>query len=283
MNKYTTKDFDTEFPNDDACLEWIKNHRYPNGITCPKCQKVTKHHRVKSRPCYECDYCGHQVYPTADTIFHKSTTPLRLWFQAIYRMASTRCGISAKQIERETGVTYKTAWRMFKQIRELLGEDIAKLNKEVEVDETYVGGVRRGKRGRGAANKSKVIGATQRQGKVVARVSPDVKRSSLVPFITKNVDRDATLYTDEFPSYDTMSRIGYKHIRINHNAKVFAIGKTHTNTIEGFWSLVKRGIDGVYHSVSPQYLQSYLNEYSFRYNHRKSETSMFKIFLSRIS
>ena len=169
------------------------------------------------------------------------------------------------------------------KITELLGEDIAKLNKEVEVDETYIGGVRKGKRGRGARNKSKVIGATQRQGKVVARVSPDVKKTSLVPFITKNVDRDATLYTDEFPSYDIMSRIGYKHIRINHNARVYAIGKTHTNTIEGFWSLVKRGIDGVYHSVSPQYLQSYLNEYSFRYNHRKAETSMFKIFLSRIS
>jgi len=283
MNKYTTQDFDTEFPNDDACLEWIKSHRYPKGIECPKCQKITKHHKVKSRPCYECDYCGHQVYPTADTIFHKSTTPLRVWFEAIYRMASTRCGISAKQIEREFGVTYKTAWRMFKQIRELLSEDIAKLNKEVEVDETYIGGVRKGKRGRGAANKSIVIGATQRQGKVVARVSPDVKRSSLVPFITRNVDRDATLYTDEFPSYDTMSRIGYKHIRINHNARVYAIGKTHTNTIEGFWSLVKRGIDGVYHSVSPQYLQSYLNEYSFRYNHRKAENPMFKIFLSRIS
>ena len=121
MQKYTIKDFDTEFPNDGACLEWIKNLRWPDGIECPECEKVTKHHRVTGRSCYACDYCGHQIFPTAGTIFHKSSTPLRVWFRAIYQMATTRCGISAKQIQRETGVTYKTAWRMFKQIRLLLG------------------------------------------------------------------------------------------------------------------------------------------------------------------
>ena len=175
MNKYTTKDFDHEFPNDDACLEWIKNHRYPQGITCPKCNKVTKHHKVVSRSCYECDNCGHQVFPIAGTIFHKSATPLRIWFQVIYRMSSTRCGISAKQIQRETGVTYKTAWRMFKQVRMLLNENFIHLTGEVEVDETYVGGKEQGKRGRGASGKSIVIGAAQRQGKVVAQVVDDVE------------------------------------------------------------------------------------------------------------
>ncbi|MEE9541698.1 MAG: IS1595 family transposase, partial [Candidatus Bipolaricaulota bacterium] len=112
MKKYTTRDLNTEFPTNDACLDWIKDHRWPDGIHCVKCDKVTKHHKVIGRRCYECDYCGHQVYPTANTIFHKSSTPLKIWFEAIYRMASTRCGISAKQIEREMGVTYKTAWRM---------------------------------------------------------------------------------------------------------------------------------------------------------------------------
>ena len=283
MKKYTAKDFDIEFPTDDACLEWIKNHRWPNGIHCVNCQKVTKHHKVTSRPCYECDYCGHQVYPTADTIFHKSTTPLRIWFEAIYRMASTRCGISAKQIQREMGVTYKTAWRMFHQIRCLLGEDISKLDGEVEVDETYIGGKKKGKRGRGAEGKSKVVGAVQRGGKVVAQVVPDVKRNTLVPFMSKSVSKDATLYTDEFPTYDTMAHFGYRHKRINHHSKIYVNGDIHTNSIEGFWSLVKRGISGVYHSVSPHYLQSYINEYAFRYNHRDAEQSMFKIFLSRIS
>jgi transposase len=283
MRKYTTKDFDQEFPNDDACLEWVKNHRWSDGIHCVKCQKITKHHKVTSRPCYECDYCGHQVYPTAGTIFHKSATPLRIWFEAIYRMASTRCDISAKQIQREMGVTYKTAWRMFHQIRALLGEDIANLDGEVEVDETYIGGKRTGKRGRGAEGKSKVIGAVQRGGKVVAQVAPDVKRHTIVPFVNKKVSRNATLYTDEFPTYDTMARIGYRHKRINHHSEVYVNGDIHTNSIEGFSSLVKRGISGVYHSVSPQYLQLYLNEYAFRYNHRKAESPMFKIFLSRIS
>jgi transposase-like protein len=284
MKKYTTKDFDVEFPNDDACLEWIKNHRYPKGVHCIKCEKITKHHKVKNRSCYECDYCGHQVYPTANTIFHKSPTPLRIWFEAIYRMASTRCGISAKQIQREMGVTYKTAWRMFHQIRSLLGEDISKLDGDVEVDETYIGGKKKpGKRGRGAEGKTKVVGAAQRNGKVVAQVVPDVKRHTLVPFMADKVSQDATLYTDEFPTYDTMARFGYKHKRIDHHSKVYVNGNVHTNSIEGFWSLVKRGISGVYHSVSPQYLQLYLNEYAFRYNYRKAEVPMFKIFLSRIS
>jgi len=282
MNKFTRKDFDENFPNDEACLEWIKNHRYPNGIECPVCKKVTKYHKVNKRPVYECDNCGHQVSPTANTIFHKSSTPLRVWFQAIYQISSTRCGISAKQIQRETGVTYKTAWRMFKQIRTLLDEDFKHLTGEVEVDETYVGGKRHGKRGRGAEGKSIVVGAAQRKGKVVAQVVPDVKRHTLVPFTVNKVDRNAILYTDEFPSYDHMARYGFSHLRIRHHDREYVRGNIHTNSIEGFWSLVKRGIGGVYHSVSPQYLQSYINEYSFRYNHRKDETPMFQTILSRI-
>ena len=282
MDKYTTKNFDEEFPNDVACLEWIKNYLWPNGIYCPECEKVTKHHHVTGRQCYACDYCGHQVHPLAGTIFRKSATPLRVWFQVIYRMASTRCGISAKQIQRETGVTYKTAWRMFKQVRTLLSEDFEHLTGEVEVDETYVGGAEHGKRGRGAGGKAKVIGAVQRQGKVVAEVVDDLKRHTIIPFTVQKVDRDATLFTDEFPSYDHLARYGFNHLRISHHAKEYARGNIHTNSIEGFWSLVKRGISGVYHSVSPQYLQSYINEYSFRYNHRKDGMPMFKIVLGRI-
>ena len=115
MVKFTKKDFDQMFPDDETCLEWLFRYLYPNGtVFCDKCQRETKHHRVVSRPSYSCDHCGHHVHPTADTIFHKSPTPLTTWFYAIYPMAATRCGISAKQIQRETGVTYKTAWRMFK-------------------------------------------------------------------------------------------------------------------------------------------------------------------------
>lgn len=123
MERYTIANLDKEFTNDDDCLEWLKNYFYPNGIFCVKCGRVTKHHKVVSRHSYSCDYCGNHVHPTVGTIFEKSTTPLKLWFHAIYLMSSTRCGISAKQLQRELGVTYKTAWRMFKQIRSLLDED----------------------------------------------------------------------------------------------------------------------------------------------------------------
>lgn len=283
MNKYTTKDFHKEFPDDDACLEWIKNSRWSDGINCPKCEKITKHHKVRNRKCYECDCCGNQVYPTAGTIFHKSATPLTIWFEVIYRMASTRCGVSAKQIQRETGVTYKTAWRMFKQIRTLFDYDSGKLTGEVEADETYIGGKRKGKRGRGASGKTIVLGATERKGSVVTKISKDVKANSIKPFLTDNISTDAKLFTDEMHSYDSVHKLGFEHETINHYSKVYVVGDIHTNTIEGFWSLVKRGINGVYHAVSPKYLQSYVNEYSFRYNHRDDETPMFKTFLYRIS
>jgi len=149
MKKYTTKDFEKQFPDDNACLEFIKNARWPKGIFCEKCQRVTKHHRITDRKVYSCDFCGTQVSPTAGTIFHKSPTPLKSWFYAIFLMASTRCGISAKQLERELGVTYKTAWRMFSQIRSLMAEDINPLNGFIDIDDTYIGGKSHGKRGPG--------------------------------------------------------------------------------------------------------------------------------------
>ncbi len=282
MKKYTIAQFNEAFPNDDACLEWLRNKLYHKKIYCPTCIKPTKHHRIRTKKVYGCDFCGHQISPTAGTIFEHSPTPLKDWFYAIYLMTATRCGISAKQIERETGVTYKTAWRMFNKIRTLLQEDIPALTGEVEVDETYVGGRRHGKRGRGAEGKAKVIGAVQRNGKVIAQVIPDVKRHTLVPFMVRKVDRSATLYTDTFPNYDHMTRIGYKHLRIAHSAKEYARGSVHTNSIEGFWSLLKRGIGGVYHSVSEKHLQSYINEYGFRYNHRKDEKPMFLTVLERV-
>ncbi len=122
MQRFPLKAFQAQFPDDAACLEWLKNRLYPDGIFCKNCREITKHYRVASRPSYCCEHCGNHVHPTADTILHKSPTPLTTWFYAIYLMSSTRCGISAKQIERETGVTYKTAWRMFKQIRTMLDD-----------------------------------------------------------------------------------------------------------------------------------------------------------------
>jgi transposase-like protein len=282
MRPYTIQDFNRDFPDDDSCLEWLRQYLYPEGIFCKVCQKITKHHRVRSRPSYSCDWCGHHVHPTADTIFEKSTTPLRLWFYAVHLMASTRCGISAKQIQRETGVTYKTAWRMFSKIRELLAEPIT-LSGSVEVDETYIGARKAGKRGRGAAGKMIAIGAAERKGRVVAIRAPDVKAQTIKPFIKARVLPATVVYTDEMASYDGLPAMGYHHRRIHHETQVYVRGDVHTNTIEGFWSLLKRGISGVYHAVSEKYLQSYLNEYAFRYNHRNDEQSMFRTILGQIS
>ncbi|MDA1280760.1 MAG: IS1595 family transposase [Chloroflexi bacterium] len=249
--KYTIKDFNIQFPDEAACLDYLRDARWPNGIHCETCDRITKHHKVASRKSYSCDNCGHHVHPTAGTIFNKSRTPLTSWFYAIYLMASTRCGISAKQLERELGVTYKTAWRMFKEIRKLMQEDIDPFSGQVEVDETYIGGKRRGKRGRGAAGKTIVAGVVERKGSVVAVTVPDVKRVTLEPIIKAQVKPEtATVHTDEMHSYNNLSGLGYTHERVKHSSNVYVVGTSHTNTVEGFWSLVKRGIDGVYHSVS---------------------------------
>lgn len=286
MQRFTYKDFEQMFPDDASCLEWLRNFLYPDGIFCQLCKRVTKHHRTASRPSYSCDNCGHHVHPTAGTIFHKSSTSLKTWFHAIYLMASTRCGISAKQVERETGVTYKTAYRMFTKIRSLLQED-RKLFGSVEADETYMGGAhepgKAKKRGRGT-NKAAVFGMVERKGRVIAKVVPDTTAQTLVTEIHEKVLPMSTVYTDEYASYNTVPGARqYRHRRIYHSAKVYVRGDIHTNTIEGFWSLIKRGIGGVYHSVSHKHLQMYLDEYSFRYSHRLDTEPMFLTFLRQVA
>lgn len=283
--RYTLQDFERQFPDDAACLEWLKGYLWPEGIPCPKCQRVTKHHRIASRRSYSCDRCGHHVHPTAGTIYHKSPTPLRFWFYAIYLMASTRCGISAKQLQRQLGVTYKTAWRMAREIRLMLAEPLEPLSGEVEIDETYVGGKRSGgKTGRGAPGKTAVLGIVQRQGRVIARAVPNIKGRTVMPIIRGAVpSTDTRLYTDELPLYEQLYWAGYRHETIKHKAGKYVVGHTHTNTIDGFWSLVKNGLRGVYRQVSPKYLQCYLDEYAFRWNHRCDLKPMFLAALRRVA
>ena len=194
-------------------------------------------------------------------------------------MAQTRGGISAKQIERETGVTYKTAWRMCKQIRMMLDENIDPMSGTVEVDESYFGGRSKGTRGRGAENKTAVVG--REGGAVEAHTVSDTKRATLFPIISNEVEKGASVFTDEYPVYNTLGLNGYTHKRVVHSDNIYVIGDVHTNTIEGFWSLAKNGIRGVYHHCSAKYLQTYINEYAFRYNHRKDDQPMFLTFLSR--
>ncbi len=286
--RYTFKDFNTEFPDDDACLEFIKEERWPDGRTlCAKCKVERKHYRVTGRTAYACDHCGNHIYPMAGTIFEKSTTSLRTWFHAMYLMGSTRCGISAKQIQRETGVTYKTAWRIFKQVRTLMAEDIRLEGSTVEMDESVFGGRQKGQHGRkSTGNKSIVVGIAERnsgKGRVLAMVANDATRATLHGIAQEKILPASTVYTDDYNAYHGLAAKGYQHRRINHSAGIYVMGDIHTQTIEGFWSLVKRGIGGVYHSVSKKYLQSYLNEYAFRYNRRDAQEPMFVSLLNQVS
>jgi len=282
MTKFTLKDFQQAFPNDDVCLDYIRYKKYPERIDCPKCGKNSLFHRDRGKKSYSCDHCGFNISPTANTVFHKSPTPLTIWFYVIYLMAQTRGGISAKQIQRETGVTYKTAWRMCKEVRDILSEDFDPFTGEVEMDESYFGGkVHDGTRGRGASNKTAVFGMVQRGGKLEVRKVKNVKRNTILPIVADNVEKGAQVFTDEFNVYQALPAMGYEHATVPHAEKIYVLGNAHTNTIEGFWSQVKGGIRGVYHSVSATYLQHYLDEYAFRYNHRDDVTPMFLTFLSR--
>jgi transposase-like protein len=188
-------------------------------------------------------------------------------------------------LERELGVTYKTAWRMAKLIRqELMVQDDEPFGGEVEMDETYVGGRRRGdKRGRPSedSHKTPVFEMVQRSGHVAAVAVRNVKSKTLMPHVRKRVLPSSVVYTDELRSYDGLKRQGYQHNRIHHAEQVYVSGTVHTNTIEGFWSLTKRGINGVYHAVSAKHLQGYLNEYTYRYNHRGKNGEQFKKLLLR--
>lgn len=278
--KYSFKQFDADFPDDSACLEFIFWNRWPDGGKC-ECGKVNSFYRVTGRRCYACSFCGFQLHPTAGTIFHKSETSLKSWFFAIFLMAQSRNGVAAKELQRQLCVTYKTAHRMGHKIRNLMHSGGNMLTGVVEADETYVGGKHAGKRGRGALGKTPVIGIVERRGGVVAKVMDRVTTAAAIKLIRQNVAPGTTVNTDEFPIYNYLGKLGFIHATVNHGEKEYVKGRVHTNTIDGFWSQVKRSLDGTHHCVSRKYLGLYVDEYSFRYSNRFSSASMFSLMLDR--
>ncbi len=300
-SSYSLMEFMRDFPDDATCLDFLWRERFSEDgrhAECPKCDRERSFYRSASRPSFCCDTCGHHLHPTAGTIFHKSATSLQLWFYAMYLMTSTRGGISAKQVERELGVTYKTAWRMCNLIRNQLmtDDDDTPLSGEVEVDETYIGGklkmserrrlIARGIDPRGPHSKPKttVFAAVERNGgRVRATVVPDSRAATLGENVETFILPSATIYTDDWKGYADLVARGYTHYRINHSERVYVSGRVHTQTIEGFFGNTKRGISGVYHSVSTKWLQGYLNEYAWRYNHRQDPQAMFRTLRVRSS
>lgn len=268
--RYTIKEFNEQFPDDDACLDAIFAMRYGDVDTCPKCGVVgTRFYHVKGRKCYACMHCGYQLHPLSQTIFHKSSTSLVSWFYVMFKFSNSKNGVAALEVQRDLGVTYKCALRMCRQVRKLMEQDDDMLGGDghiVEMDETYIGGKHKMKQGRG--KKQIVFGAVERYGRAKIKHVKSAGARVLLPEIQSMVVPHAQIFTDEWSAYKTLGRRGYSHTTVNHSRLEYVRGNVSTNAAEGFWSQLKRSIDGTYHAVSPRYLQYYLDEFSFRYSHR---------------
>lgn len=266
---YTIDSLHEQFPDDSACLDFMFQQQSSELKACPKCGVTSpRFYRVKKRKCYACNDCGYQISPLANTIFHKSETSLKKWFYAIFLFGVGKNGVSAKEIERHLGVTYKTAWRMARQIRLMMQQGDSPLSGIVEIDETYIGG-KHDREGM-LSNKTAVIGMVEKKkdlGQVKAIATKRADATVALPFIRATAKQGSEIQTDESRIYHRVKR-EYLHRFITHSKEEYSKDGVHTNTIEGFWSQMKRSIDGTYHCVSPKYLQFYVDEFVFRYNHR---------------
>jgi transposase len=265
--KYTLDQFNSEFPDDDACLDYLFRQRYANLICCPRCGVVAAEFvRVNNRKCYACVHCRHQLYPMAGTIFHRSTTPLRKWFTAIYLFSVSKNGVAATELERHLGLTHKCAWRMAKQIRSAMKQDDVLLEGTVEADEAYYGGRRR------TSNwhkyKVPILGVVERHGRAKVKVVDHASATTAIPFLKANVAPNSLLQTDESRIYNRAKR-DFIHHSVKHGAYEFVRDTDYTNTIEGFWGLLKPTLNGTHRAVSRKYLQLYVNEAVWRYNRRQ--------------
>ncbi len=298
----TLRQHNEQFSTEQACREHFQNIRWPNGVQCPRCQNpnVRPVKRAWSWQCRACNKNGYRFSLTTGTIFENTKYPLREWFQVMYLMLQSKKGMSALQIHRTIGSgDYRTAWYMCHRIRAAFQSDeIMKLQGVVEIDETYVGGENRNKPlGKRTKTKTKkpggglnqkntdkitVIGAISRKGNVICQVIERLDTETVGAFVDKAVSNKVELVaTDEAPIYSFMEESGWsegrlalRHESVNHHKDEYVRGIVHTGTIDGFWSLLKRGIMGSFHHVSKQYLPLYLNEFSFRHNHRRN-TSVF--------
>lgn len=287
IHQMTVVQWEKAFPTDEACKAYLVGNRWPKGVICPRCGNVeVGEHGTRAFhwQCYACSEkaTSYRFSVLVGTIFENTKYPMREWFRVIHMMLTSKKGVSALEIHRVIGTgSYRTAWSMCHRIRAaLIDKNFRQLIGIVEVDETYIGGkdknrhwdkksTTEGNGGKGS-DKAIVIGAAERKGNIVARVIENTQTETFERFVREVVSTDVSLLnTDEHSGYRRLSP-DYPHHAVRHQAKNYVVGAIHTNTIEGFWSLIKRGIVGTYHKVSRKYLPLYVAEFQFRYNNREN-------------
>jgi transposase len=291
--EFSVRDFFARFPDERACLEHIMVVRHGGtAIDCPSCGTVgSQFHKLRDRRVYACPECRFQIAPTANTILHDTRTPLVSWFYAMWLFCTTRHGVSGKELQRQIGVTYKTAYRMGMQIRKLTEKAESfdsMLSGHIELDEAYVGGkAKDGTRGRGASGKTVVFALAERNGRIKARVVQNAQTVSLRPIVHELVERGSTISTDELRSYGLLTKDGYRHGRVNHAQGEYAryVCKSltyHVNTCEGFFRLFKASVRSTHIHISGKHMQRYLDEFTFRANHRERVNGMFDLLVEAL-
>lgn len=272
------------FGDEATCREYLEKLRWPEQVCCPRCGDCSVS-VISTRDQWDCNSCRYRFSVTSGTIFDNTKLPLRKWFVAIYLMCEAKKGISANQLSRTIGVSYKTAWHLCHRIREAMATgklDGPTLVGIVEVDETFIGGVQSQAVFRAASNKTIVAGAIQRGGMVRLRRIPNLRKATLHDFIRETVrDEAEAIYTDEFRSYVGIGDENTRHESVNHKAEQWVVGDVHTNSVEGVWSLFKRSIVGSFHKISKKHIDRYIEELEWRFNNRDNPF-MFRDLLMRI-
>ena len=262
--------FFKQFPDEDSCRKYLEKRRWGNTPTCPHCGNAQKIYRYENGKTFKCAHCKKQFKVTTSTIYENSNIPLQKWVLTFYLISLSKKGINSIELSKTIGVTQKSAWYLLHKVRYMLEHRNSdnQLRGTVELDETYVGGRRRGKRGRGSENKTPVFGAVQRGGRLSITPVPNAKRKTLEPIIHKRVKKGTRINSDEWWAYTKLCSDDV-HDVVNHGRKEYVRGKIHTNTIEGAWSHLKRSIMGTYHRPSKEHLSKYCAEFEFTYNTRK--------------
>ena len=270
----TLRQFQKQFPTDDSCLDHLMRTRFGERHDCGKCGRYAKFYRVKARKVYSCEFCGNQIAPMARTPFERTRTPLQDWFYVMFLFTTSRSGVAAKEVERQLGVTYKTAWRMCHEIRKYMGaldsdDPLGGVGEIVEIDETLIGGSITGMGSGYKGNKTCVVGMLERNGELITRVVTSRTKPAMHSLINAHVLPGTTVHTDEFGGYKDIADNGYLHVKVNHKAGVYATADgAGVNSIESFWAQLKRGINGTHIHVSGRHLPKYLGEFEYRYNMR---------------